>query len=90
MRKEFGEHAEYQQSRPFREPIHSGRLTIKHSADVVQLVKQHTEYYSAVQIVSEREQKQENISRNPMQEEQQAHPSSSSSLQWDGSWTSSW
>ena len=65
VRKEFGDHADYQQARPLREQMLLGRLNIKQSADVDLLVRHHTEYHLAVQIVREREQKQEDIRRNP-------------------------
>ena len=65
MRKDFVDHAEYQQARPLREQMHWGRLNIEQSADVDLLVMQHTEYHLAVQMVREREQKQEDIWVNP-------------------------
>ena len=89
MREGLGYHEEYQQSRPLRELIHSGRLKIKQSAKVATRVKQDPENHLAANIVKEREQKQRTARRNPMQGERQAHPSSSSS-QCDGLWTSSW
>ena len=91
MREELGNHAEYPQQRQLREQIHLGRLKIKQSANVALLVKQHNGYHLAVTIVRGREKRTEDgRGGNPMQEEQQANPFSSSSSQWDGWWTSSW
>ena len=90
MRVGLGDHAEFQQSRQFREQIRSRRLKIQQSANVALPVNQHTEYHLAVQIVREREQTQMIVGGNSMQEEQPANPSPSSSSQWDGWWTCSW
>ena len=68
---------------------HSGRLKLSGEGTAMP-VKQHTDYHLAVKIVEEGEQEQRIARSNPTQEEQQAHPSSSSSSQWDGWWTSSW
>ena len=82
MREGLGDHAEYQQSRQFREQIHSGWLKVKQSANVALPVNQHTEYHLAVQFVRKREQTQMIAGSNTMQEEQPANPSLSSSSQW--------
>ena len=85
VREELGGHAEYHQPRQLRFETNSGRLNFEQSANVALLVKQHTRYHLAVKIVREREQEQRIAGSNPMQE---AHPSSSSSSQSDGWWTS--
>ena len=90
MREGLGDHAEYHQPRQLREQIHLGRLKIRQSANVALPVKQHNEYHLAVTIVRGLEQEQRIAGGNSMQDEQQAHPSSLSSSQWDGCWTSSW
>ena len=88
MRDGLGDNAEVHQPRQLREQIHLGRLNNNKLKDTLP-VKQHREYQLAVQIVKEREQ-QRIAGTDFKQEEQEAHPSYSSSSQWDGWWTSSW
>ena len=70
--------------------IRSGRLKIKQSERNGIPVKQHTENLLTLKGVKQCEQEQRLAGRNFEQEEQQTHPSSSSSSHWDGWWMSSW
>ena len=58
-KEEPGDHSDYQESRQLREQMHSGRLNIKQSVNVALSAKQHTGCRLALQIVREREQKQD-------------------------------
>ena len=90
MSEQLGEDASYNQPLRLRVNVHTGRWTKIKQADGQALpVKQHPESYLAVKMVTEREQ-QMAAEGNLWQEESKANPSSSSSSQCDGWWTSSW
>ena len=88
MGEELGENAACNQPYRLREKIHVGRLKIKQVEGHTLPVKQLPEYHLAVKNFKGREQ-QRVAGCNLRQEEPKANPSSSSSSQWDGWWTSS-